>query len=776
MAGLFRYAAFISYSSADARFAKALHRALERYGVPAALGKFDPTGGGKTNRIYPVFRDREELSAGSLGERIEAALKASAALVVVCSPKAAASPWVQKEIEYFIGLGRRDKIYAIIADDAPLTDADGADATSASFPPAFRADALTDPSALEPLAADARPGKDGFRNAWLKVVAGLIGVTPGQIIDRDRRRRARERLYIAGGVAALSALTLLGAAAWDTRTWRGTFTALAESAAGESRLREATALAIAGVNGRGALMLARSNRADERLALSGAARVLHELGPIRGLTFSGDGAKIAVQRADMEQTVAVYDLHTGARRELGALGRLYDVALSIDGERLALRRDLPQRPGAIHDLRTGAVIELGPLVDFRMSGNGAELVIVRADARRTMAVHALKTGAVMELGATGPLANFELSANGAKLVVWRDDARGTGAVYDLTTAAKIELGAFGELEAFHLSADGARLAIRRADPGRTAAIYTLNTGEKTELGAQGVLNAVALSADGAKWVAWRRDQNSTGVVTDVNSGATTELGPIGRLLTSANGERIVLLPDAAQKQRGAFYDLKTLTRTEFALDGPLQNVEISSDGRKLAAHRGERPSTGVAYDLAAGGKIELGELGPLQHFAIAPDGAWLAVRRDDKDRTGAIYALNSPVWTSPSPPKGGDLVAAICAANADAISPLPNFRGGAIDGENAIVGRHLAGRPWNPCDWRGLGAIVPSAVHGDGWFEGARQWLRLVRVRSFGAKDWACEETTSRASAKTRAARADMCARFAKPPVPHPGDASTPPR
>ncbi len=53
MAEPYRYAAFISYSSKDASFARRLHRALEGYGIPASLGKFDIIGGGKKNRIYP---------------------------------------------------------------------------------------------------------------------------------------------------------------------------------------------------------------------------------------------------------------------------------------------------------------------------------------------------------------------------------------------------------------------------------------------------------------------------------------------------------------------------------------------------------------------------------------------------------------------------------------------------------------------------------------------------------------------------------------------------
>lgn len=214
MTELPRYAAFISYASADAPFAQRLHGALERYRIPKALGKFVLTDRRESNRIYPVFRDREELSAGNLGERIEASLRNSGALIVVCSPHAAASPWVQKEIEYFASLGRRDRIFAIIHDKAPLADSEGADATPLCFPAAIRGDAIADASALEPLAADARKGKDGFRNAWLKLVAGLANATPGQLIDRDRQRRRAQMLQ----AAAVWALVVIGvAAAWVNR-------------------------------------------------------------------------------------------------------------------------------------------------------------------------------------------------------------------------------------------------------------------------------------------------------------------------------------------------------------------------------------------------------------------------------------------------------------------------------------------------------------------------------------------------------------------------------
>lgn len=203
----YKYAAFISYSSRDAAFARKLRSALEAYLLPPTFGAVKLAGATKSRRVYPVCRDRDELPAGELGPLIEANLKISACLVVICSPNSAASPWVAKEIEHFASLGRRDRIFAIIPDSAPLTASVGGDPTATFFPKPLEGIA-------EHLAADARKTKDGFRNALLKIVAGIAGVNLGRLIDRDAeaRRRRLVRLSIVG--AAVSALVVAISTAW----------------------------------------------------------------------------------------------------------------------------------------------------------------------------------------------------------------------------------------------------------------------------------------------------------------------------------------------------------------------------------------------------------------------------------------------------------------------------------------------------------------------------------------------------------------------------------
>jgi hypothetical protein len=88
----FKYRAFISYSHADTRWATWLHERLERYPIDKDLMGRQTALGPVPRTLRPVFRDREDFSGGHmLTEATIAALDASAALIVICSPRAAAS-------------------------------------------------------------------------------------------------------------------------------------------------------------------------------------------------------------------------------------------------------------------------------------------------------------------------------------------------------------------------------------------------------------------------------------------------------------------------------------------------------------------------------------------------------------------------------------------------------------------------------------------------------------------------------------------------------------
>lgn len=202
MAPGIRYKAFISYSHQDEAWGRWLQRVVESYRVPGRLvgteGRFGPVPA----RLAPVFRDREDLSsAADLTSSVKEELAASETLIVICSPAAAASRWVNEEVEYFRALGRGDRILALIVDGDPR----GADSMRQCFPPALLRDTAGEP--FEPLAADARKWADGKTLARLKLVAGILGIRLDDLRQRDMQRAHRRWMISAAGAMAVAAVT-----------------------------------------------------------------------------------------------------------------------------------------------------------------------------------------------------------------------------------------------------------------------------------------------------------------------------------------------------------------------------------------------------------------------------------------------------------------------------------------------------------------------------------------------------------------------------------------
>lgn len=185
-----RFAAFISYSHADAAIAAKLQRKLEQYRLPRHVAALHPEQSADIGRI---FRDREDLAAApSLSDAIRDALAAAEALIVICSPDARSSHWVSQEIELFRKLHPDRPVLAALVRGEP----------GEAFPSALTMDGL------EPLAADLRPEADGWSLGFLKIVAGIAGVPLDTLIQRDAQRRVRRVMWIT--VGALTAMLAMG--------------------------------------------------------------------------------------------------------------------------------------------------------------------------------------------------------------------------------------------------------------------------------------------------------------------------------------------------------------------------------------------------------------------------------------------------------------------------------------------------------------------------------------------------------------------------------------
>jgi tetratricopeptide (TPR) repeat protein len=213
-----RYKAFITYSHRDETWATWLHKSLESYRPPRQLVGTQTARGKVPRRLNPVFRDREELaSATDLGEVISEALRESGCQIVICSPNAARSKWVNEEILAFKRLGRNDRIFCLIVEGEPNASDMGGREQEECFPPALRyrlaADGTLSELRTEPIAADARAGKDGKHNAKLKLIAGVLGVGFDLLRRRDQQRRNR-RLAIVAGAATCGMVLTSGLAAY----------------------------------------------------------------------------------------------------------------------------------------------------------------------------------------------------------------------------------------------------------------------------------------------------------------------------------------------------------------------------------------------------------------------------------------------------------------------------------------------------------------------------------------------------------------------------------
>lgn len=194
------YDAFISYRhlQLDKAVAKNLHTLIETYHIPASIRK--RTGKQKMGK---VFRDEEELPlSASLSDNIETALRGSQWLIVICTPALLESKWCMQEIDYFISLGRREKILVVLADGTPET----------SFPPQLRTRVVNGRTIdVEPLAAvvtapDTRGSLKLLRREKLRILAPMLGVGFDDLRRRARQRKIRLTAAVASAVLVAGAL------------------------------------------------------------------------------------------------------------------------------------------------------------------------------------------------------------------------------------------------------------------------------------------------------------------------------------------------------------------------------------------------------------------------------------------------------------------------------------------------------------------------------------------------------------------------------------------
>jgi tetratricopeptide (TPR) repeat protein len=304
------YWAFLSYSSHDRDSAIWLQRALETYSVPRRLVGRSTPAGPAPRRFRPIFRDRTELAASAdLVARIANALAQSAYLIVVCSPNAAKSHWVDDEVERFRALHGDARILTVLVGGTPESDHQD------YFPPAlrYRDAAQSRAERLEPIAADLRPGGDGRRMVRFKLLAGMLGVGLDELVRRDAQRRHRQLMVITA--ASLVGLVITGALATaaliarnDARRQRAHAEGLIEFMLTDLRKKLEPAGRLDAMDGVGREALkyyeAQSPADLDAQSLARRARALRLMGEIR------------VQRGDLGQALEGFEQASATTQEL----------------------------------------------------------------------------------------------------------------------------------------------------------------------------------------------------------------------------------------------------------------------------------------------------------------------------------------------------------------------------------------------------------------------------------------------------------------------------
>jgi len=203
----YQYFAFISFQSADAKEAVRLQHAIESYRLPAVLCKEQKV----PRRIKPLYCYINDMHAGEeLMQELKSRMENSRYLIVVCSPNAAKSVYVNSGIDYFVSLGRRDSIIPIIVSGMPYSG----NPETECFPEALKrhfpkhADPLQDHSILGINIREAGVARrQAYDRAMLMVVARMLQLDFDGLLLREKQRR-RKRTFLASLLAFLVILAL----------------------------------------------------------------------------------------------------------------------------------------------------------------------------------------------------------------------------------------------------------------------------------------------------------------------------------------------------------------------------------------------------------------------------------------------------------------------------------------------------------------------------------------------------------------------------------------
>lgn len=670
--GEYKFKAFVSYSSKDRLAGMRFQKELEWYQIPRPLRGRKTSNGSIPKRLSPIFRDRTDLSAGDdLAELIEEGLQQSAWLIVLCSPRSAASKWVNSEIRRFKEWGRGHRIIAVLVDGLP-SKFDSKSNPNGAFPPALLQvyDRGGDPIkafALEPFApsicepeADGSGG-DGFHLAFLKTVARMLDLSLIELTQRQSEAdRAEKRLYMFLASSGLTLAMVALTAAWfathqrnealrnESRifadkasehtelNWpdRGIYTALYGLPVGEgllpikSRPIEPTALA-------------RLSEALNRFGHRKRVVVRNEEKDINQARFLSDEKSILIF---CDEYVGIFDLELNKLRVL--MNNNPEAVVLFPDEKSILVADSNWVVYRI-TLADGKTEQLfqangGPIWDLDISPTGDRIVSGLYD--QTARIWSASNGQEIHVlpGHDSPVGNAMFSPNGKWILTVAAD--NTARLWESSTGA--EQFMFREEESLFrtgaFSPNGTFLALPTSDG--VVHLWNIESGERIYLlqGHTNDISSVQFSPDSNRLVSTSYD--GTVRIWDIESGAevvklSINEGYIRSAHFSPDGQRVLTATDGGKVRIWEAFDgteIDVINTVPSSYDNRITTAVYSPKGTFILSFSNYDvqlldPRAGIETFILRG------DSGPATAAAYSPDGRKLVIAYED---------FNAITWNS----------------------------------------------------------------------------------------------------------------------------------
>lgn len=606
------YKAFVSYShAADGKLSPAIQSGLHRF----AKAWFQ-------RRAMRVFRDETSLSANpALWESIEKALEASEYFLLLASPQAAQSPWVRREIDWWLEHRPRGRLLILLTHGDLVWDSAAGDfdwSRTTALPEDLRR-RFTD----EPLYVDLRWADDPdkltlrhtqFRAAILSIAATLRGVPKDELDGEDVRQQRRTRMLAATMVAAILVFAIAAAFQTHVATVERKIaadqrdTALSRLLAARSLKSSTDAfphLDLALLEGVAAYRIQPTDEAQRSMVTAltqtnGVKKFVRTPGVLVGLAPSPDGKTIAT--GDTQGHIIFWDAQT------------LQPELTLESDKGSIR-GLAFSPGG----HTLAAVYSAQLVLWRLSGGKATQGQTLTARRQLDTVAWSPDGTTLYFTDTG--------------------------IRHLVVASGVELAPIGadvdlSLRRLAVSPDGRKIATAGDDPAITLWDSATGRSVQTLHSRSATVTSLAFNRDGSLLASGGDDGITLWNVPRGSIHATLQKQPAAAVDSIAFSEDGSVLAAGNHDNTVALWDLKTREASDIRLgptNGVLQLV-FRPGGAELVSSGFEE--TFIVWNLRPKqGQMLAGHRGSVADLSVSPDGTLLASA--SKDGTIKLWDLAS---------------------------------------------------------------------------------------------------------------------------------------